>query len=213
LSASRSSPLWALVPVKRFAAGKSRLADVLPPPERADFARSLLAHLLDELARAPSLAGAIVITDDPEAAAVARARSVEAWPDGAEPPLRHIVDAALLGLMQGKAAAALVLMSDLPRLAAADIAAIAALLDHHDIVVAPDKDEGGTNALALAPPTAMPTCFGHPDSFRRHCDRARDHGLRCAIYRNDRVSFDVDGPEDLATLRVSSPSPFGRGSG
>ncbi len=196
---------FALVPVKRFSDGKSRLAGVLPPPDRAGFARALLEHLLDELSRATSLAGIAVLTEDPAAAEVARSHGAEAWPDRAAPPLRQIVDVALEELSRRRHEAALVLMSDLPRLAAADVDAIAALLDEHDAVVAPDLQRGGTNALALAPPLAMPTCFGHADSFRRHCARAAERGLRLALYEHERVAFDVDGPDDLEALVAPSP--------
>lgn len=201
MKASRPGPIWALVPVKGFARGKSRLQSVLPPDERAAFARSLLERTLLVLGRSPSLARTVVVSSDPAVAAVAESSGALVLPDEAPPPLGAIVDAALARLGTLGAGAALVLMSDLPELAPDDVAALCALLGEHELVVAPNAQEDGTNALGLVLPARHPTSFGLGDSFRRHLLGAEEAGLRAAIYRHPRVAFDVDGPEDLAQLK------------
>jgi 2-phospho-L-lactate guanylyltransferase (CobY/MobA/RfbA family) len=90
----------------------------------------------------------------------------------------------------------LVLMADLPRIEPRDVAEILAALDEHDLVLVRDHLGCHTNALAIAPPTAMGTRFGRADSFEAHLAAARDAGLRVAVLDNDRVAFDVDVPAD-----------------
>jgi 2-phospho-L-lactate guanylyltransferase len=52
--------LWAIVPVKPLRRGKSRLADVLTPDERADLNRRLLTHTLDTLTAIPEIEHVLV---------------------------------------------------------------------------------------------------------------------------------------------------------
>src|SRR5690606_9522197 len=54
---------WALVPVKAFERGKSRLSPVLSDEARAAFARALFDHVLDVLTRARTVEGVLVATD------------------------------------------------------------------------------------------------------------------------------------------------------
>jgi 2-phospho-L-lactate guanylyltransferase len=96
-------------------------------------------------------------------------------------------------------------MSDLPRLAVADVDRLVALLDEAPLVLSPDRHEEGTNALALAPPARMRTCFGGGDSFRRHCDRALAEGVRYAVHRSEGVARDVDSAADLALVGWAPP--------
>jgi 2-phospho-L-lactate guanylyltransferase (CobY/MobA/RfbA family) len=91
-------------------------------------------------------------------------------------------------------------MADLPQLSAADVQAVLALLELHEVVIVPDQEERGTNLLGLAPPAAMPSCFGTGDSFRRHLLGAEQRALRAAVSRMPGICFDVDEPDDLANI-------------
>ena len=75
-----------------------------------------------------------------------------------------------------------------------------AALDHHDVVIAPDRHELGTNALGLALPARLVTSFGYPDSFRRHVAAARGSDLRIHIARSPGLAFDLDLPADYQVL-------------
>jgi 2-phospho-L-lactate guanylyltransferase len=212
---SASPSVWAVVPTKCFVRAKSRLSAALPDVSRARFAQTLFDHVLDVLAVSPEVAGILVPTDCPLVAARARRRGAEVLLLGA--PLRASIDASLASLdararqqrrrndldgrkADGPAPGALVLMSDLPRLVPADISRIARLLDSHEVVVAPDERDEGTNALALRRPGDLPTCFGNEDSFARHLRRAQTSGLEVGVYRDARLGFDVDLPRHLARL-------------
>jgi 2-phospho-L-lactate guanylyltransferase len=86
---------------------------------------------------------------------------------------------------------------------ALDPGELAALLGASEaIVVVPDRHGSGTNALLLAPPTAMAPSFG-PGSRERHEAAARATGLPWAVREVPGLGMDADTPEDLATLEAS----------
>jgi 2-phospho-L-lactate guanylyltransferase len=197
-------PAWAIVPAKSLARGKSRLRPVLDDPQRAAFARGLLEHMLDVLAASP-LDGILVCTDGDDVEEVAVSRGARVRRDAGESgSLARVVDAALADVASRGARTALVLMADLPRIEPADVAAVLAVLDHHDVAVVRDHLGSHTNALALSPPTAIATRFGSGDSFAEHCAAARAAGLRLAVVDNERIAFDVDHPADHASLSHGS---------
>ncbi len=69
MSAARN--ICAVVPVKDTAEAKQRLAGVLSPAQRRELALAMLDHVLAVLSSVPELAGILVVTVDPEAAALA----------------------------------------------------------------------------------------------------------------------------------------------
>lgn len=212
-------PLWVVLPVKGFARAKSRLSPVLAGAERAALARQLCEHVLSTLACCEGVDGVLVLSDSDEvlelAARYGRTGEREGAPRaGPERPLLGaLVDAGLERVLQHGARAALILMSDLPRVDAADLSRLVALLREHDCVIAPDLREQNTNALALrlAPEHSLQTAFGTGDSFRLHLELARGRGLRTTVHRSIGLGFDVDLPEDYAEL--AGPAGLLRRSG
>jgi 2-phospho-L-lactate guanylyltransferase len=201
--------VWAVVPAKGFDRGKSRLAPALSDAARAAFARRLFDHVLTAAMASRALAGVLVTTDSADVAAAAAAHGAAVRLDGAEltssdgdtrPRLARVVDAGLADVAARGAEAALVLMADLPRLEATDVAALVAALDQAPVVLVRASDGTHTNALGLRPPTALASSFGRDDSFAAHAAAADAAGLSVRIVESARVAFDVDGPEDHAQL-------------
>jgi 2-phospho-L-lactate/phosphoenolpyruvate guanylyltransferase len=188
------------VPVKGFARGKSRLAEVLGDGLRGVFARSLFEHVVQELATIEHVVGILVITDDDEVESCARERVTAVLRDPPGASLGQVVDAALSEASARGASAALVCMADLPELSAEEVRSVLALLELHEVVVVPDLDDVGTNLLCLSPPAAMPSCFGRGDSFHQHLRSAEQRALRAAVSRAPGICFDVDEPDDLARI-------------
>ena len=214
-------PVWAIVPAKSLLRGKSRLRPVLTDGDRARFAQALLEHVLDVLGEC-DLDGRLVATDGDDVASIAEARGAHVLRDRASPGgslspargadlpadrpatlLADVVDRALAEVASRGAQAAVVLMADLPRIQPADVRALLEALDDDGVAIVRDHLGRHTNALALAPPTVMPTHFGREDSFAAHCAAARARGLRVVPVASDRIAFDVDVPADhrLTMLR------------
>jgi 2-phospho-L-lactate guanylyltransferase len=195
---------WAVMPVKSFALAKSRLAH-LRADRRAALSRSMFEHVIGVLRASGDMQGIVVLTNGDDVAAVARDLGAEVvrdpappLSDAARPILGRVIDAALDRLAARGVPAALVLMSDLPRLHAQAVAALVARMRDHQVVIAPDLRDQGTNALGLGPPDCIRTCFGHADSLHRHLAAARGQGLDHVVHRDPALGLDIDLPADLA---------------
>ena len=209
---------WALIPAKGFSRAKTRLNPALAPLERAALARRLLLNALSACAGCPQVAGALVVTDCPRVAALARERGAEALLDPPGAGLAAVIGGGLAALTARGASAAVVLMADLPRLAPDDVASMLAALAGADVALAPDGEGEGTNALATRLPPALPSRFGRYGSFGAHREAVRALGLTVAVVRRPGLALDVDGPAHLDALGVapavkpprSAGSPGGR---
>ena len=195
---------WALIPFKGFDRGKSRLSSVLPPSEREELARKLFDHVLGVFRRCPSIDDVAVVSSSADALEHARSLGVTTLEDPADSTgLADVVDAALVELGGLGATSVLICMSDLPELSVQDVESVVRQLEESDVVLVPDLLHEGTNMLALRPPTAMRSCFGHDGSLARHRDRANELGLTASIQLRSGIGFDVDGPGDLERPRRS----------
>jgi 2-phospho-L-lactate guanylyltransferase len=194
-------PAWAIVPAKSLVHGKSRLRPVLGDEDRALFARRLLEHTLDAL-NTCAVDGVLVAAGDDDVASLAVSRGAYVLRDRGEGSLADVVDRALADVESRGAASAVVLMADLPLIVADDVAGLFAALVDHDIVLVADHVGHHTNALGLAPPSAMPTSFGRADSFAAHLATARAAALRAAVIESERIAFDVDTPADHEQLKT-----------
>ena len=205
----RDAP-WALVPVKRFDHGKSRLGEALSAEARASLARDMfdrvVGGVLGSLVKESFLGGVLVITDGADVAERALSFGAHALirPGTSKGrALGAIVDEGLEDLVSKGAPSALVIMADLPSLEATDVRALIDQLRTHDVVLAPDAAGTGTNALAMRLPAPMRTCFCGGESLADHVQSARAHGLTIALCERAGLGFDVDQTADLARLRAT----------
>jgi 2-phospho-L-lactate guanylyltransferase len=195
IASGASFALWLIVPVKPFGEGKSRLAAALPPTLRAELSRRWLTHVLTTATAWGRLAGAAVISRDPEvltlAAELGARPIVEAGDD-----LNTALTQASQVVLDAGAEGVLALPSDLPLLTAAHLDELYALaLEGNGVIIAPSHDRG-TNALLLRPPQTIAYAFGE-ESFARHAALAAAAGLPFRVYHSSTLALDVDRPEDL----------------
>ena len=190
---------WALVPVRAFASAQTRLGRLMSHERRVQFAKKMFDHVLDVLL-AMGLGGVAIVTDSPSLADHVRDRGAKALLDPPDADLAKAVDVGLATLARHGATAAVVLMADLPRLATSDVSQLVDLLAQNPVVLAPDRDGGSTNALAVSPPDLMPTSFGFPDSLARHQASARRHHAPPLVCRMPNLALDVDSAADILEL-------------
>jgi 2-phospho-L-lactate/phosphoenolpyruvate guanylyltransferase len=198
--------LWAVVPVKERDRAKERLAPLLPPEMRQALALAMLEDVLTALASASGLAGLLVVTVDPAARRVALpygARLVEA---GARDGHTGAVAAAARLLAAEGRGGMLTLPGDIPLVTADEITRlVAAHRPARSFTIVPSHDEGGSNAILLSPPDAVPLRFG-VDSFFPHLRAAEAQGIRPTVLRLPGIALDIDNPEDLTAFALQ-PSP------
>jgi 2-phospho-L-lactate guanylyltransferase len=169
--------LWAAIPFRGFACGKSRLSAALDERQRVALNRRLFARAVD--CAVESLGARCVMVISPDEAVIARTMAAER---GAQ---------ALLSLS-----------ADLPLLEAADLdAARDAWEGDGTILLAADEAGTGTNAL-IVPVTAPFAYAMGQGSAALHRAAARQAGISLHEIRRPGLAFDLDLPEDLARWRA-----------
>ena len=198
-----ASGVVALVPVRSFRNGKTRLASALTPEERAAIGRRMLARVAGAAAESDVVDAVVVISPDPEVldAAVTLGPGIVPLPQAADAfGLNGAIDQGRAWAERRGAAALLVLFGDLPLLTAHDVRAMVRL--DAPVVVAPDRHGTGTNALLLRlnPESAAFTFQFGQDSFAHHGAEARRLRLTVDVFTTRGTAFDLDTPADYDLL-------------
>lgn len=199
MTAADLSRIVALVPVRSLSGAKSRLGEPLDPEERADLILALLRRTVEAARAARRLAGVMVVSMDPDLLERARAMGAAT--------LRQETDGLNEALAEARlaagATAVIALPGDLPGVTASAIDGLAEAAelamrqapDRPVVVLVPDRHGSGTNALLLAPPTAVDFSFGE-GSRAAHAAAAEAAGATY-LELDGPLSFDVDTPDDL----------------
>ena len=220
--------LCILIPIKPIAQAKGRLRSSLTSEQRRALVSKLLQHVLDATLAITLPKRVIVLAGDSAGAELARRQGVEVLPesgrwrldiggedvtpvDGDEPPgeapvvevgLNRILADALAWVEEQGYETALILPADLPLLTPKDIRSlwyVSQRTPRPHVVLAPDREEQGTNALLLSPPTLISPSFGR-GSFKRHVDKAYRVGAAVRVYISPGFAHDVDAVEDWQHL-------------
>jgi len=192
--------LWAVVPVKPLRRGKSRLASVLSEEERVSLNRKLLAHTVDTLVEIPELEHVLVVSRDPEALALARDHGARTVLEDGAPHINIALTRATVIATTYAARGILILPADLPQISVEDIHTMIKAGENPPVVViAPDHQREGTNAMLINPGGLIQYDFG-PNSFDRHVAQAEAKGIKVKILELPSLAHDVDLPEDLTFL-------------
>ena len=178
--------MLAIVPFKGLNGAKTRLAGALSEEDRARLALEMLNRVLEACEGASSIERTLLVTPEPGAA-----------PEGVSVLVDHATghaDAIDLGLAEARPdEAILVVMADCPLTDAHALDALAEAA--HPLALVPARD-GGVNALALQELARFRPRFGVP--AEEMVAAARAAGLEPTIAHDERLSLDVDRPEDLA---------------
>jgi 2-phospho-L-lactate guanylyltransferase len=186
----------AIVPVKPFDEGKSRLAGLLSPDERRALNRSFLQRTLDLAAEFPGAASTIVVSRSDEVLAAAARCGVTALREAAGADLNAALAQATRRAREDGASGILILPTDIPLADAAVIRGIVADVKPPTIIVVPDRSGQGTNLLFQTPPVMEHYCFG-PESQRGHRDAAARLGIEIVVRNHPAVTLDIDTPDDF----------------
>jgi 2-phospho-L-lactate guanylyltransferase len=200
--------IQAVVPIKDTSDAKRRLAGVLCAARRQELALTMFEDVLAALTGVRELAGIVVVTVDPAAAAIAARYGARVCNAGAREGHTGAVAAAARELA---AQAMLTLPGDIPLVEADDIRQL--IYVHRNatgggaraFTIVPARDERGSNAILCSPAAAVPLRFG-ADSFLPHLATARRCAIEPTVVRLPRIALDIDTPDDLS-LFLATPSP------
>lgn len=193
--------IWAIIPVKPLNRAKSRLSHVLSPEERQQLAEMMFRRVLEVVRTVPQIMGTLVVSRDSKAIGIARDYGARTVQESGTPELNLALMRATQVIMRWKVTATLILPADLPLIAGEDIAGMIEMGQaDRSMVIATDKHEDGTNAMLLRPPGLIEYAYG-PGSYRRHIELARAAGAIVKSYHSERLSLDIDMPDDLKSYR------------
>lgn len=201
----------AIVPVKRFAEAKQRLAPGLDEERRQALAAAMLGDVLEAIGAARAVERTILVSGDPlaqEIAAEAEA-AIEVVPDPADEG--HNV-AARAGIARAEADGApcvVLLPGDCPLLESRDVDRLLTGVPSPYVAIVPDRHGTGTNALVLSPPESIEPSFGE-GSRERHVAAARAAGIPFEVEEVPSLALDLDTPADLIALSRELESGRGR---
>jgi 2-phospho-L-lactate/phosphoenolpyruvate guanylyltransferase len=189
----------AVVPVKRFAEAKRRLAAGIEDKRREAVVAAMLDDVLEAIGEARSIERMIVVSDEPRAIAAATAVGAEVVADpreGGHP------GAALAGIARAEqlgAECVVLLPGDCPLLEPRELDRLLTGVPASYVAIVPDRHGTGTNALVLAPPRAIRPAFGE-DSCARHVAAAREAEVPFTVEELPSLALDLDTPADVVAL-------------
>jgi 2-phospho-L-lactate guanylyltransferase len=189
----------AVLPVKRFAAAKQRLVAGVGKTRRAAIVSAMLEDVLEAIGEARLVEGTIVVTSEPQAMELAALAGAEVV---ADPDEGGHSGAALAGVARAEelgAECAIMLPGDCPVLDPLELDHLLTGFPERFVTVVPDRHGTGTNALVLAPPSAIEPSFGE-GSCARHVAAAREAGVPYAVEELPSLGLDLDTPADVVAL-------------
>lgn len=211
---------WAIIPVKPLRYGKSRLAHILSPDERAELTTTMLNNTLWVLKNVPAIYRTLVISRDPAALKLARQHDAFTYGEGDKQDLNLALARAAHIAAAREASGILILPADLPLLSTDDVEMMLAGVRRkastykvgngneafsyrpaRTVAICPDRNEDGTNALYVSPAVGFEFSYGD-GSFQRHLQEAQRLGISCRIVHAPGLKFDLDTEEDWYTYQA-----------
>ena len=192
----------ALIPVRDFRTGNSRLAQTLDENARNQLGRWMLERVLKAVGNAERVDEIAVLSDSAEVLTLAGEYGAVGLLHESG-GLNHDLEIGRAWARGRNARSLLIVHGDLPFLTAEEVNAF--LKKHEpsensgsDIRIARSKD-GGTTALFTQPIDAIPFLFGE-HSFKKHLAATRKKGCEAQSCESFGFAHDIDSPEDLEFL-------------
>jgi 2-phospho-L-lactate guanylyltransferase len=195
--------LWAIVPIKPLRRGKSRLASVLSEKDREQLNQTLLIKTIRCLKEIKEIDQILIVSYDPSALTISRDYGVRTVQESPNTNINKALRKGTMAAMAFNVSSILIVPADLPFIEPEVIRGLLAKSQKQpEIIITPDRRMNGTNALFINPAGILEYDFGNW-SFSKHVEQAERKKIRIEIYNNDKLSFDLDIPEDLEYLRQS----------
>jgi 2-phospho-L-lactate/phosphoenolpyruvate guanylyltransferase len=196
---------FAIIPVKKFENGKTRMSAMLSLDERIRLSSLMLAGTLEVLAGTQSLNQILVVSVDRRAQEIAAQYGAKFLFEEKESGVNSAVAIADDYCIKEGADATVVIPQDLPLLDAVDISMACSLAESEDkcIVICPSSRYDGTNLLLRKPPAVIKTYYDN-NSYEAHIQAARELKIPVKLFFSKKLMSDIDTPEDAKQLARES---------
>jgi 2-phospho-L-lactate guanylyltransferase len=191
----------AIIPVKPFREGKSRLSGVMTDTERYQLNVHSLRQTIHVIKNVEDIDGTIIISRDPEVLETARSLSLKTIMEIGQGLNRALYQ--VNNTLNKDCDRVMVIPTDLPLLSREDIQKVLDLgCEKPVVVIVPDRHHRGTNALLVNPVGCIRYRFGI-NSAKKHAFEAQKRDIPTIITDIPGISIDLDMEEDLELLKSS----------
>jgi 2-phospho-L-lactate guanylyltransferase len=189
----------AVVPINALGSAKSRLARYLSEAERHELIYWMAGHVLSSIWESGQVQHVAVVSPDPEVLSWAAQQGAQALAQSGTGGLNAGLELGRDWARRNGADALLILLGDLPCLAATDVADFIDAAGVSSLALAPDREGKGTNGLLLRLAVDFPFAFG-TGSLAQHHAAARERHIIPVLFQTYGLSFDVDSFAELSML-------------
>lgn len=193
--------VFAIVPVKNFESGKSRLASLLTVEERVKLSELFLDYTLNTLTNTSAISNVVVVSSDKRAEGIAKIHNAKFLQEKKNQGVNAAVALADVYISEYAVDATIVIPQDLPLLLPEDIERICTSAQEHEkcLVICPSLRFDGSNALLRRPPLLITTNYDN-DSYNVHIKKAKASDAIIKIIKTKRIMIDIDTVEDVINL-------------
>ena len=193
--------MFAIVPVKNFESGKSRLASLLTVEERVKLSELFLDYTLNTLTNTSAISNVVVVSSDKRAERIAKIHNAKFLQEKKNQGVNAAVALADVYISEFAVDATIVIPQDLPLLLPEDIERICTSAQEHEkcLVICPSLRFDGSNALLRRPPLLITTNYDN-DSYNVHIKKAKASNAIIKIIKTKRIMTDIDTVEDVINL-------------
>jgi 2-phospho-L-lactate guanylyltransferase len=191
----------AIVPVKNFERGKSRLASLLTVKERIKLSELFLDNTLNMLTKTPVISQSVIISSDKRAEEIVKKYDAIFLGEKKDKGVNAAVALADTHISEYAVDASIVIPQDLPLLLPEDIECICTAAEKNErcLVICPSLRFDGSNALLRRPPLLLKTNYDN-DSYNIHIKNAEASNACVKSIHIKRIMIDIDTIEDIIKL-------------
>ena len=196
-----SLKVFAIVPVKNFEKGKSRLASLLTVKERIKLSELFLELTLNTLTKTPVISQVVIVSSDKRAEEIVKKYDAIFLGEKKDQGVNAAVALADTYISEYAVDASIVIPQDLPLLLPEDVECICTAAQKHErcLVICPSLRLDGSNAVLRRPPLLLKTNYDN-DSYNIHIKKAKSSNANVKVIHIKRIMMDIDTIEDIRKL-------------
>lgn len=196
---------WAVLPVKRYSVGKSRLRELFSEAELAELNRQLFESTFTKIQHSSGIDRILVVSREDQALEWCEAQGGMALVED-EPSSLNLAIIKAQGYVHRHGGERIVILpSDLPLMTVKDLDSLLKVANGvRKLVIVPDHFQSGTNALVMSEPHLVEPRFG-TGSFRKHTRQAMEKKAELIVYLNENIQWDLD--TSLELFRIINTKP------